>query len=45
MTENNAKQPRRYLKADEILNLLQNTNKHFSPKQPLGECPVTKEGI
>jgi hypothetical protein len=40
--DNQAKKPRRYLDADEILNLVQNTNKSFPTKQPPLECPIKK---
>jgi hypothetical protein len=41
-----AEQPKpkkRYLNAEEILGLIQNTNKQFPPKE-IPECPLTKEG-
>ena len=37
------KPKKRYLDADEIITLLQNTNKSFSLKDIAG-CPITKEG-
>jgi hypothetical protein len=40
MTEQ-PKPKKRYLQADEILNLMQNTNKQFPPKET-PECPLTK---
>jgi hypothetical protein len=39
---NNEKPKRRYLNADEIITLLQNTNKQF-PLNDISECPLTKE--